>query len=312
MVPLLASTGGGPSERTRRLGASTTARTEPPSLRPELAGWLSMATTWSDRRASRRTFPAGRSSSNATQRSRRETIAGRIPLVASAPRPCERVPLPSATSDLDEDQRSRRRRQAAASAWDPAVRPPPGRHSFSSRQATSEDRSACSDGRSMNVGNAKAAWAAGLGCGGLPRPLVEAGLLAVERDAVAAAGRPTAVDRLRGDYREWLLVERALAPATVHGYETLARRFVAERIASAEKLELGLLTGRTLRGSCCAGRRRACLLSPRPRFRPIRTSARRGAARRAPRTPAGDQAGSRRLRPTVGLTHGAPGARLRP
>ena len=59
-----------------------------PSRRLELAGGLSMATTCSDRRTSRQTFPTGRSSSNATAQSSRATsltrIAGRIPLVASA------------------------------------------------------------------------------------------------------------------------------------------------------------------------------------------------------------------------------------
>ena len=73
MAPLLASTGGELSERTRRLAAGTTARTEPRSRRPKLDGGLSMATTRSDRRASRQTSLTGRSSSNATPRSRRAT-----------------------------------------------------------------------------------------------------------------------------------------------------------------------------------------------------------------------------------------------
>jgi hypothetical protein len=40
----------------------------------------------------------------------------------------------------------------------------------------------------------------------------------------------TALDRLIGDYRQWLLVERGLAPATVRGREALARWFLAERV----------------------------------------------------------------------------------
>ena len=80
--------------------------------------------------------------------------------------------------------------------------------------------------------------------GGLPTasvvPLLD--YLRTEGVLAAEAAAPlTALDRLIGDYREWLLVERGLAPATVRGSEGLARRFLAERVSG----ELGVehLTG---------------------------------------------------------------------
>src|SRR5665811_91596 len=37
----------------------------------------------------------------------------------------------------------------------------------------------------------------------------------------------TPLEELIADYREWLVIERGLAPATVHRYEKLARRSVS-------------------------------------------------------------------------------------
>jgi site-specific recombinase XerD len=63
------------------------------------------------------------------------------------------------------------------------------------------------------------------------RPLIEYlrvdGVLAPE-----PAGPRTTVDELVDGYREWLLVERRLAPSTVRSSERLARRFLAERISA--------------------------------------------------------------------------------
>jgi integrase/recombinase XerD len=70
--------------------------------------------------------------------------------------------------------------------------------------------------------------------GRLPRasvwPLLEylrgEGAVSPEPPAVVAP-----VERLVGEYREWLVCERALAPATVRGSEQLARRFLGERVS---------------------------------------------------------------------------------
>ncbi len=53
----------------------------------------------------------------------------------------------------------------------------------------------------------------------------------------------TPLEGLIGDYREWLVVERGLASATVHRYETLARRFLGERVVPEDELGVGDLTG---------------------------------------------------------------------
>lgn len=44
-------------------------------------------------------------------------------------------------------------------------------------------------------------------------------------------GPSTPVDELMGRYRDWLVIDRGLAPATVLRYENLARRFLQERAA---------------------------------------------------------------------------------
>src|ERR1039458_4272758 len=46
------------------------------------------------------------------------------------------------------------------------------------------------------------------------------------------AGPVTEIDELVDEYRDWLLVERRLAPSTVRSSERLARRFLAERISA--------------------------------------------------------------------------------
>jgi hypothetical protein len=40
------------------------------------------------------------------------------------------------------------------------------------------------------------------------------------------------VDQLVGEYREWLLGERGLAPVTVRSSEQLALRFLAQRVSA--------------------------------------------------------------------------------
>lgn len=68
------------------------------------------------------------------------------------------------------------------------------------------------------------------------RPLIEylrsAGAVPAE-----PAGPQTAVDRLVDGYREWLLVERGLAPSTVRAREIVARRFLAGQLSACEAIE---------------------------------------------------------------------------
>jgi integrase len=66
--------------------------------------------------------------------------------------------------------------------------------------------------------------------------------------APGPAGPLTPLDRLIADYRAWLLVERALAPATVRGRVELARRFLTERISSGDDLGVEQLTGADVTG----------------------------------------------------------------
>jgi len=53
----------------------------------------------------------------------------------------------------------------------------------------------------------------------------------------------TPLEELIAAYRAWLVVERGLAPATVLRYETLARRFLGERVAPYDELDVASLTG---------------------------------------------------------------------
>lgn len=53
----------------------------------------------------------------------------------------------------------------------------------------------------------------------------------------------TPLEGLIAAYREWLVVERGLAPATVLRYETLAQRFLGECVAPDHVLSVGDLTG---------------------------------------------------------------------
>jgi site-specific recombinase XerD len=53
----------------------------------------------------------------------------------------------------------------------------------------------------------------------------------------------TPFEELIADHREWLVIERGLAPATVHRYETLARRFLGERVAAEDERGVKNLTG---------------------------------------------------------------------
>lgn len=75
--------------------------------------------------------------------------------------------------------------------------------------------------------------------GQLLRYLREVGVM------VPAAGPQelTLLEQLLAEYRAWLVVERGLAPATVHRYETLARRFLGGRVAPEDALGVADLTG---------------------------------------------------------------------
>jgi site-specific recombinase XerD len=70
-------------------------------------------------------------------------------------------------------------------------------------------------------------------------------------DGAVAAERPaalTVVERLVGDYREWLLGERGLAAVTVSGSERLARRFLAERVGPGDSRGITGLTAGDVNG----------------------------------------------------------------
>jgi site-specific recombinase XerD len=75
------------------------------------------------------------------------------------------------------------------------------------------------------------------------RPLVsflrEAGVMA------PAGGRSelTPLERFVGEYRDWLVGERALAEPTVIRYERLARRFLAGRVSNAGEFDVADLNG---------------------------------------------------------------------
>jgi hypothetical protein len=62
------------------------------------------------------------------------------------------------------------------------------------------------------------------------------------------AARLAPLDLLLAEYREWLLVDRALAPDTVRGYARLARRFLAERVSAGAEVRLESLTGVDMTG----------------------------------------------------------------
>jgi site-specific recombinase XerD len=75
--------------------------------------------------------------------------------------------------------------------------------------------------------------------GQLVRYLRDVGVMAPE-DGLQAL---TPLEELIAAYRAWLVVERGLAPATVLRYETLARRFLAERVTSDNELGVAGLSG---------------------------------------------------------------------
>jgi site-specific recombinase XerD len=62
------------------------------------------------------------------------------------------------------------------------------------------------------------------------------------------AQRLSALDRLVGEYRDWLAIERELSPDTVVGYTRLARRFMAQRVSTADELGVAGLTGADVTG----------------------------------------------------------------
>lgn len=53
----------------------------------------------------------------------------------------------------------------------------------------------------------------------------------------------TPLEALIAEYREWMVAERGLAPATVHRYERLAQRFLGERVGAEGKLDAEGLSG---------------------------------------------------------------------
>ena len=71
--------------------------------------------------------------------------------------------------------------------------------------------------------------------------------------SAGVAGPETAIERspldgFLGEYRGWLVVERALAPDTVRGYTRLARRFLTERVSAGDELGVQGITGGDVTG----------------------------------------------------------------
>jgi site-specific recombinase XerD len=56
------------------------------------------------------------------------------------------------------------------------------------------------------------------------------------------------LDAMVGEYRQWLVVERGLAPPTVTRYETLARRFLGMHVDADGAVVIGDLTGADVSG----------------------------------------------------------------
>ena len=75
--------------------------------------------------------------------------------------------------------------------------------------------------------------------GQLVRYLREVGVMAPEDGPQEL----TPLEELIAAYRAWLVVERGLAAATVLRYETLARRFLGERVTADDELGVADLTG---------------------------------------------------------------------
>ena len=73
----------------------------------------------------------------------------------------------------------------------------------------------------------------------LVRYLREVGVMAPE----AGPRGLTPLGELLGEYRQWLVGTRGLAAATVHRYETLARRFLGGRVAPENELGVADLSG---------------------------------------------------------------------
>jgi integrase/recombinase XerD len=66
------------------------------------------------------------------------------------------------------------------------------------------------------------------------RPLLEYLQTMGVAPAGSATGEPTPEDELLDGYREWLLLERRLAPSTIRGRERIARAFLSGRPTSGE------------------------------------------------------------------------------
>jgi site-specific recombinase XerD len=79
------------------------------------------------------------------------------------------------------------------------------------------------------------------------------------------------VESLVGEYREWLIADRGLAPMTVLRYETLARRFLTARVSPADDLGIagldGAVVSRFLLGECG----RVCLGSAKGKVAELRS-----------------------------------------
>jgi integrase/recombinase XerD len=81
----------------------------------------------------------------------------------------------------------------------------------------------------------------------------------------------SAVEALVSGYRQWLIADRGLAAMTVLRYETLARRFLTERVTATDELGVtgldGAVVSRFLLGEC----NRVCLGSAKGKVAELRS-----------------------------------------
>ena len=100
----------------------------------------------------------------------------------------------------------------------------------------------------------------------LLRYLGEVGVMGEEEPRVLPP-----VEALVNEYRHWLIADRGLAAMTVLRYETLARRFLAARVTSADELGVtgldGAVVSRFLLGECD----RVCLGSAKGKVAELRS-----------------------------------------
>jgi len=113
--------------------------------------------------------------------------------------------------------------------WMESERVVPGTLDMAAVEAFRAARRAGGDRRVVSVGELRQ----------LVRYLRDLGVMMPEGDS----RKLTLLEKLLAEYHEWLVRERGLAPMTVLRYETLARRFLSERVVAEDERGLEDLAG---------------------------------------------------------------------